>query len=332
MVTLSRRAVLTAATALLCAGLTLQSVRAAETIRVGVLKFGTVNWEIDTIRTHGLDTKAGVTISALELASNDATKVALQSGEVNVIVSDFLWAARMRAEGRPMVFVPFSATEGAMMVAPTSAVRSVGDLRGKTIGVSGGPLDKSWLLLQGWAKATHGIDLAKDAQPVFGAPPLLSEKALAGELDAVLTYWNFAARLEAKGFRTIAAPDEAARSFGVQGAVAMIGYVFEDGWASAHPEAVRGFVHASRAAKAMLATSDAEWTRLRPLTRAEDDATFESLKRRFRDGIPTRALALEEADATRLYDVLARFGGEKLVGPARTVPAGLYWSGLRDGS
>ena len=32
------------------------------------------------------------------------------------------------------------------------------------------------------------------------APPLLSEQLKLGRLDAVLTFWNFAARLDADGF------------------------------------------------------------------------------------------------------------------------------------
>lgn len=51
---------------------------AAETIRIGVLKFGTVNWELSTIERHGLDQRNGFTLEVLQLASNQATTVALQ--------------------------------------------------------------------------------------------------------------------------------------------------------------------------------------------------------------------------------------------------------------
>ena len=32
------------------------------TMKVGVLKFGTVNWELDVIKAHGLDAKEGFTL------------------------------------------------------------------------------------------------------------------------------------------------------------------------------------------------------------------------------------------------------------------------------
>ncbi len=47
-----------------------------------------------------------------------------------------------------MKFLPYSSTEGALMVPGDSPVRSVADLAGKRLGVAGGPLDKNWLLLR----------------------------------------------------------------------------------------------------------------------------------------------------------------------------------------
>src|SRR3712207_4214193 len=84
------------------AGLVLAMVApagAAEPIRIGVLKFGTVNWEIDTITHHGLDAANGIELEPVVLASNDATKIALQGGDVDIIVSDWLFVSRQRAEG-----------------------------------------------------------------------------------------------------------------------------------------------------------------------------------------------------------------------------------------
>jgi len=60
---------------------------------------------------------------------------------------------------------------------------------------------------------------------------------------------------------------------------------------------------------------------------AEDEDTFQALKRAFLAGVPSRPVAEERADAERLYAVLARIGGEKLVGAFRTLPSGLYWGG-----
>jgi NitT/TauT family transport system substrate-binding protein len=323
---LTRRKFLTLAGAALAAP---RSLRAAEplVLRIGILEFGTVGWEVETIRRLGLDSSAGLRIETTKLASNDAARIAFLGGSVDVIVTDLLWAARMRAEGRGVVFLPFSATEGGLMVPPSSPIGSVGDLAGKSIGVAGGALDKSWLLLQAYARKSVGLDLVQAARPAFGAPPLLSYKLESGELDAALLYWNFCARLEAKGFRRVIGADEIAASFGISGPIAFIGYAFSEAVVAGKPEAIRAFATASRRAKQTLAAQDAAWAALRPSMQADDDATFETLKRRFVEGIPQRSISAEEADAARLYALLAELGGAKLVGAAKTLPDGLYWTG-----
>jgi NitT/TauT family transport system substrate-binding protein len=321
----TRRELLFAASALHALG-TGRALAEERAVRIGILPFGTVAWEVETIRRNGLDSARGLRVEPIRLASNEAARIAFQSGAVDTIVSDLLLAARLRAEGKPVIFLPYSATEGAVMVPAASPIASVADLKGKRIGVAGGALDKSWLLLRAYAAERFGLDLAEQASPAFGAPPLLAEKLAAGELDAGLLYWNFCARLEAKGFRRLVGAGEIARSFGLAGEIALLGYVFDEAFAS---DAARlaAFAAASRDAKARLASSDAAWKSLRPLMAAEDEATFEALKRAFLAGIPSRPVAAERADAERLYAVLARIGGEKLVGPAKNLPSGLYWGG-----
>ena len=216
------------------------------------------------------------------------------------------------------------------MVAPRSPLREVQDLAGRSIGVAGGPLDKSLLLLRAFAEEQAGFDPAQKSSPVFGAPPLLSHKLEAGELDAALLFWNFCARLEAKGFREIIKAGDIAKSFGVSGEIALLGYVFDED-RGGDRKTLADFAAASRQAKALLASSDAAWDPVRPRMQAEDERTFEVLKRYFIEGIPRRELAAEQADAERLYAVLARLGGERLIGPAESLPADLHADGRRDG-
>ncbi|WP_075216018.1 ABC transporter substrate-binding protein [Mongoliimonas terrestris] len=302
---------------------------AATTIRSAVLKTGTVNWEMNVIRHHGLDAKHGFALDLIEVANNEATRIALQAGEVDLITSDWLLVARERGEGTDLTFVPFSSSVGSIMVPGDSPIKTLGDLKGKSIGVAGGPLDKNWLLLQGMAARDFGIDLAKDSSPSFGAPPLLSEKLETGELDAALLFWNFCARLEPKGFRYLIGGEDAAIAMGATGPISAVGYTFTETWANANLDVARGFVAASREAKEIMKTSDAEWDRLRPeMQGAKEDAAFIALRDRFREGIPTRPIGEEERDAAVIFKVLADLGGEKLVGKATTFPDGTYWNEL----
>lgn len=316
---------------LVCLAAPAQLAAAAETIRVGVLKFGTVNWELNTLKVHGLDTKHDINVEIVPFAGEDATNVALRAGAVDIIVSDWLDVSRARASGEDLTFVPYSASVGAIMVAANSPLHSLADLNGRKIGVTGGPYDKSWLMIQALARRDVGVDLASANDIVYGAPPLLAEKARSGELDAVLTFWHFAARLEAEGFRRLVSAEDAARAMGAMGQVSALGYVFHEAWASSQHDAVISFIKASRETKLRLRTSDAEWQRLSVDGIIKDEGrALAALRDWFREGIPARPAAEEELDAQALFAVLYKLGGEKLVGPSPVMMPGTYWPGLDD--
>ena len=87
----------------------------APQVKVGTLKFGTVNWELEVIG-DGLDEKHGFALTRVDFADKDATSIALQSGDVDVIVTDWIWVATQRKLGHDFTFVPFSRSVGAVMV------------------------------------------------------------------------------------------------------------------------------------------------------------------------------------------------------------------------
>lgn len=297
------------------------------TIRVGVLKFGTVNWELDVIKRHGLDKQAGFNLDVHGFGANDAADVALMGDGVDAIVEDWLFVSRQRADGAKLAFIPYSSSVGALIVGKGSSIERLTDLAGKKLGVAGGALDKGWLILQALGRK-EGIDLAKEAEPVFAAPPLLNEKLKSGELSAVLNYWHFAARLEADGYKRLLGVGDAQRALGVPADTIQLGYVFKEDWANRNPKLVQAFAEASRAAKKIMAESDAEWQRIRELTRAENDAVLKALMARYREGIPQRWNEADRQAAAKLYEVLAEIGGEKLVGKAKTLAPGTFWAGV----
>lgn len=301
------------------------------TVKIGVLKFGTVSWILDTIQANGLDKAEGIELDITPLASTQATTVGLQGRSLDVVVSDWLWVSRERTSGADFTFVPFSTALGAIMVPPDSPIKTLADLKGKTLGVAGGPLDKSWLLIVAYALRTANVDLRTETTQEFGAPPLLAERAKQGEIDAVLNFWPYAARLEALGFTQLIGLEEVVRELGAKGEVAMVGYIFNEKWADKNPKAIQGFLRAAAKANELLATSNEEWDRLKPLMGTNDpsfnEATFEALRRRYREGIPERPIASEEADAKVLYQFLRELGGTKLVGSGTELAPGTFWHG-----
>ena len=300
------------------------SATAKDRIRLAVQRTGTLAWELDVIRAHGLDRKLDLAIETIELASTEAGKIALKGGSADLMLSDWLWVARERSLGDALVFYPSSSTLGAVMAPAQSPISAIADLKGRKLAVAGGPLDKSWLLLQAFARRS-GVDLKREATIVYGAPPLLSQKALQGESDATLTFWNFCADLESKGQRRAIGMDHVMKGLGAQGPVAIVGYTFDGAWAARNRSTVDRFLDATRLAKDILAASPNEWQRLAPRIGVSDANALAIYRQRYGEGIVRRPIAEEEADARALYLVLAEIGGAELVGPARQLAAGTFY-------
>jgi NitT/TauT family transport system substrate-binding protein len=296
----------------------------ADRIRVAVQKTGTLAWEIEVIKRHGIDRKLDLILDTLELASTEAGKVALKGGSVDLVLTDWLWVARERSLGDTLVFYPASSALGAVMTPAQSSIRSIFDLKYKKLAIAGGPLDKSWLLLQAFALRA-GVDLRKQAAIVYGAPPLLSQKALQRETDATLTYWNFCAELESRGFSRAIAMENVTRDLGAKGPLAIVGYAFDGNWAKHNTSTIERFLAAVHQAKEILAGSETEWERLAPNLRLSDANAVAIYRHRYSEGIVRRPLTEEEADARALFLVLADIGGTQLVGPARALPPGTFY-------
>ncbi len=298
------------------------------TLRAAVLKFGTVNWELDTIKHHGLDQANGFTLDVQGMAGGSAAKVAFQGGEADVIVSDWLWVARQRAAGNDFVFIPYSKAVGGIMVPGDSTAQDLTDLDGQKIGIAGGPLDKSWLILQAYAAKNHDMDLAGSTEQVFGAPPLIFGAARSGEVDAAINFWHFGAKMNAGGMRTLIDVAEASADLGLDPETPLLGYVVKGEMLRDNPDLVAGLAAASRGAKDILGSDDAEWDRLRPRMNADDDAQFAALVAGFRAGIPAPGPTDENA-AGRMLELMYELGGAELLGQATALPDGTF---LQNGS
>lgn len=292
-------------------------------LRLATQVAGTVNWEIDTIVHNGFDTANGFRLEVQDVAGSPAAQVAFQGGEADIIVSDWLWVARQRAEGKDYVFIPYSRAVGAVMVRSDSPLTDLAGLAGGKIGIAGGPLDKSWLILRAYAGQVHGLDLARETEQVFGAPPLIFKSALSGETDAAINFWHFNAKAEAAGMRPLVTVSEAAVALGLDPETPLLGYVVRGEMLRDAPQLVQGFAAASRAAKDVLASDDAAWDRIRPIMNAADDAEFAALKAGFRAGIPATG-PVDEAAAARMLALMAELGGAELMGPATVLPEGVF--------
>lgn len=292
-------------------------------IRAAVLKIGTVNWELDTITRNGFDRANGFALEVQPFADNGATRVAFEGGTADLAVVDWLWAARQRAEGKDYVFIPYSRAVGGIVVPSDSPAQNLADLAGAKIGIAGGPLDKSWLILRAYAQQAHGMDLKAQSEQVFGAPPLIYKTALGGDLGAAINFWHFLAKMKAEGMRELVSVQEAAQALGLDPETPLLGYVMKESFLADNPGIVRAFYRASRSAKDLLAGDDAAWEPLRDRMRAGNEAQYQALVADFRAGIPA-AGNIDQAAAGRFLALMADLGGAALVGRAETIPDGLF--------
>ncbi|APH60248.1 ABC transporter ATP-binding protein [Granulibacter bethesdensis] len=292
-------------------------------IRVASLRFGSLSWLLDVIRRHNLDRDAGFRLVELSLAGSQATQVALQAGSADLAVQDWLWAARQREQGGDWVFSPFSSESGGILVRADSRLHGIDDLKQASLGVAGGPIDKSWLIFRAFAARTLGYD-PQSLAPFFAAPPLLNEQLSRGRLDAALTYWPFVARGEAHGGRVLLHIGDALAGLGLPVDTPLVGYVFRSAWANGPGQPGQRFLKAAAQAQALLATSDTEWQAIRPLTGAEDDRELILLRDAYRAGIPHHWGKAQIDAAQSLLTILHALPGAETSGLPTRIPVGLF--------
>ncbi|WP_431067068.1 ABC transporter substrate-binding protein [Methylotuvimicrobium sp.] len=295
------------------------------TIRLGILEFGTAAWEVQTLQSAKLDESGKFKLAIHPLANPEAGKIALQSGAVDIIVSDWIWVSKLRSMGADYSFYPYSNVSGGLVVTENSPIKTLNDLKDKRLGIAGGELDKNGLLMQAVFQKQGNSEIASSIEKVYGAPPLLNQQMLSNRLDAVMTYWHFAAKLEAQGYRQIINGQALIKTLGIEEEVPTLGYVFKQSWAERHKQALTGFLQATRQARALLCESDEAWQKILPLTQTDDTNTQSVLRKRYCEGTVKRWGSHEKNAANRIYRILKTVSHNKLTGKNDNLQPGTFW-------
>lgn len=299
-------------------------------IVIGAMESGTAMWELDAMRALGVDKTHNLQIEVRPLADARAGQIALQAGAVDLILSDFVYVSIQRSQGNALSFVPHSLAVGGLVVDPVAGIKTVADLRGKTLAISGSPVDKSWVILQAYYNHETGRKLADDATVRFGAPPLVNQLVLNGQVQASLNLWNWNARARLAGKTELLSVWEMLRSLGVSAQPPLLGWAFTENTARNKKDALNAFFEASFDTKAALLEDDKIWTTIRPdMAVKDDDRLFAELRDAYRGGIvrsydPSNIIAAEQA-----YALMAKYGGPDVVGSSSVLAVGTFWNGYR---
>lgn len=212
---------------------------------------------------------------------------------------------------------------GGVVVPKDSTAETLADLAGGKVGIAGGPLDKSWLILRAYAQQEYGFDLKGETEQVYGAPPLIFKNGLSGDLNGAINFWHFLAKMKASGMKELISVETAGQALGLDTNTPLLGYYMKESFLAKNPGIAQAFFEASRAAKDKLASDDAAWHAIRPRMNAKTDAQFDQLKEDWIKGIPARGPVDVDA-ADRMLALMAELGGAELVGDATKTPSGLF--------
>ncbi|WP_051221829.1 ABC transporter substrate-binding protein [Neptunomonas japonica] len=272
-------------------------------LKVTVIAWGTVNWELQHIKQTQLDHKNGYDLVIDRVASLSAARIAITAGHTDFIVSDWLWASERNHKGANLRFIPFSKQIGSIIAAKGNSITRYSSLKGKRIGIAGGPMNKGWVLMRAAAKK-EGVDLQQEAKIQFGAPSLLSQAIKNGQLDMLATFWHYGARLETEGYQKPYSLRAIMKDLGLKSNVPMLGYLYKTKLGDQHPHLVTAFYKSINDAKAQLAVDDAAWQTLRPFMKSENDKIYHTLIAGYRSGIPDELSQQQIEDAANFYTIV----------------------------
>ncbi|MBV68895.1 MAG: ABC transporter substrate-binding protein [Pelagibacterales bacterium] len=295
-------------------------------LKIAVLKFGSVNWELDVLEHHGLDKEFKLNLKRVQMTNKDAAAIAFLSDSADIFVTDWIWVSKQRYQGNKVSFLPYSTAAGGLIIKNSSEITSIHDLKNKKVGIAGGSIDKSWLLFRAFFKKKYGMEATTFFRTSFAAPPLINGLLKTGDLDAGINYWNYNARLKAQGFKVIINIEDMLPILGIKGDLPLIGYVFKEELLEREYDLVKRFLQATNLSRKILEESDEEWDRIMKLTGARDKEMLISIRDSFRKGIPKSEIETLNQNIIKAYDILKNIGGKKLVGKGERLAEGTIWN------
>ena len=294
-------------------------------IRVGVLTYGTVNWEFDLIQRHAMDKQFGINLELVKLSSTNALRVALRGGAVDVIVGDWFWVADQNSRGQSYFFFPYSTAIGSLLVADNAGINSPADLRGKTLGVAGGPTGKSWLLYKAYAAQCCGIDLEREVTIKFAASPILNKLAASGKIDAVINYWHYASELKAQGMKTLVDPNQAYQLYGIEHDLPVLGWIFSREWGENNSELINRFMQMSFLARKELAENSSEQMQVESAFTQQGVRFYASTWQDYAAGIPHHFDTDSIRDMRQLLQEFIKVSSSAELWAFRDLPMDIFW-------
>ena len=224
---------------------------------------GTQLFPVRIMQSRGIAAKHGIDMDLMVVASPQASYTAMQTGDIQIGFTGWIVIASLREKGFKLtnVYSMISYTN-AVMVKVDSPIKDIADLKGKRVGLFGGPNSATTWLYRMIVEKFYGFDPMKDSKVHFGAPPLLMGMMDRGDLDAVLVLDPFISQmLETDKYKSVAHLGEIWRAKTGQSPM-LVSVTVNETWAKANPDVAKRFVLAFKEALTYLKNTPEVWKEL----------------------------------------------------------------------
>lgn len=258
------------------------------TLKVGLESTGTFQWVVYAMQHYGLDKQYGIELQPQKYATKQASRLALQEGNVDIVVDDFIGVVQDRLNNIPVWAVyPYSKATGGVVVRADGPIHSIADLKGKTIAAASLG-DKSLLILRALTTSKYGFDPQVDGKVLAASPPLMMQLLSSGKIDAAIPYWHFVARMVGTGdYRNIMNVTDMLGQLGMRTDLPILVVVARE---KADPNGVRKFLAALKATEARMKADSMSgvWQDIldKGLYSLPDPSLFPSVRQRWEAGLP----------------------------------------------
>jgi ABC-type nitrate/sulfonate/bicarbonate transport system substrate-binding protein len=142
---------------------------------------------LQVMREKGIADRYRLKLEPQMTAGPEAVNTQMQAPGFEVAFNAWSKAVQLAAAGTKVTSVyPMLRYNNQILVPKDSPVRSIADLKGKKIGMFGGPGGGTTLLFRMLAKRYYGFDPQTDSKLFYGAPGLLAGQLDKGQIDAAL--------------------------------------------------------------------------------------------------------------------------------------------------
>jgi NitT/TauT family transport system substrate-binding protein len=214
----------------------------------------------------------------------------------------------------------FQGYSNIFVVSPNPSVQEFADLKGKKVGTFGSTF-LVWLIERVASKKAYNVDLQTDASVVPGAPHLLNQLLVRGEVDATLQFSSLTLAPIARGEqRMLIDLPPLMRAAGFRFDLFYVQWIITERWAKASPEVATKLPAMLNDAYAVLKRNDELWPTLVQRINVTDPviiAAYRDLARRI-DNPPYSAELIKPTQG--LPDAIIAIAGEQAFGVTTVDP------------